>query len=135
MNVFREADMIIGENYLHRWYIIPRNQFFNIYLHKFYHSDDDRALHDHPWGSVSFLLKGVLKEHLKQGEVRLISRFLPIFRSAKTAHRLELCSEVAITIFITGSKTRNWGFHCPNGWIPWQQFTDPSGTKIGKGCE
>lgn len=35
-------DIIIGENgddYLHRWYVIPRNRFFNIYLHYFLRSD------------------------------------------------------------------------------------------------
>ena len=42
---------VIGKNYLSRWHIIPRNRYFNIYLHKFVGSDDDRALHDHPWRS------------------------------------------------------------------------------------
>ncbi len=27
--------------YLQRWWVIPRNRWFNIYLHKFQHSDDD----------------------------------------------------------------------------------------------
>ena len=40
--------MVIGgaeDPYLLRWYLIPRNPFVNVYLHKFLRSDDDRALH------------------------------------------------------------------------------------------
>ena len=48
----REPDFIIGGHeapYLRRHWLIPRNRFFNIYVHEFLRSDDDRALHDHPW--------------------------------------------------------------------------------------
>jgi hypothetical protein len=49
---------------MRRWWVIPRNKFFNIYLHHFLHSDDDRALHDHPWWNVSILLRsGSYVEH------------------------------------------------------------------------
>ena len=49
----RHPDFIVGGKdnpYLLRWFVIPRNPVFNIYLHRFLRSDDDRALHDHPWG-------------------------------------------------------------------------------------
>lgn len=49
--------------YLTRWHIIPRNPWFNIYLHYFEHGDDDRALHDHPWRSASLILDGRYIEH------------------------------------------------------------------------
>ena len=48
----RKPDFIIGGHdapYLLRWWLIPRNRFFNVYVHQFLRSDDDRALHDHPW--------------------------------------------------------------------------------------
>ena len=130
----RPPDLIIGDNYMLRWYVLPRNTFFNIYLHCFLADDDDRALHDHPWWSVSFLLRGTLLEHLEHGKTRTPSLLLPIFRSAEFAHRLELKSANAWTIFITGSVVRNWGFHCQNGWIPWREFTDPTGNNVGSGC-
>lgn len=64
----RKPDVYIpnrdGTPYLLRWWIIPRNRFFNIYLHKFLGSDDDRALHDHPWASCSIILKGGYLEHI-----------------------------------------------------------------------
>lgn len=64
----RWPDMVIGDNdnpYLLRWYVIPRNRIFNIYLHKFVRSDDDRALHDHPWSwNMSLIIKGIYIEHI-----------------------------------------------------------------------
>lgn len=133
-SVVRAPDLVIGEKYLCRWYVLPRNRFFNIYLHKFLASDDDRALHDHPWYSVSFLLKGELLEHnLKHA--RTIPRFLPVVRSAKFAHRLELVKGPVWTLFITGPTMREWGFFCAHGWRHWTQFTTKEGNKIGKGCD
>src|ERR1700761_448041 len=62
----RRADVLIGkpgDTYMRRWWVIPRNRFFNIYLHNFLRSDDDRALHDHPWVNMSILLWGRYIEH------------------------------------------------------------------------
>ena len=63
-----------GSEYLVRRYLLPRNKFLNIYLHKFLGSDDDRALHDHPWYSISCVLKGRLIEHRPDGSTREIRR-------------------------------------------------------------
>lgn len=40
------------------------------------------------------------------------------------------------TLFITARYKREWGFHCPKGWVPWRKFTDPStgGNTVGAGC-
>lgn len=130
----RNPDQIVGTHYLHRWYLIPHNRLCNIYLHRYIGSDDDRALHDHPWFSLSFLLEGRLKEFTPNG-TRIIRRFFPVFRSARFAHRLELLEGPALTLFITGPKLRSWGFLCPNGWTHWRQFTDESGNQVGAGCE
>lgn len=129
----RNPDKIINGKYLKRWHIIPRNRFFNIYLHCFGDSDDDRALHDHPWWSLSILLKGEMIEHSLKGR-RHLPRFIPVIRSAKFAHRLELIKGPTWTIFITGPVIREWGFLCPNGWRHWREFTTPEGENIGPGC-
>jgi len=128
-----QPDRIIGGDYLHRWYIIPHNRVFNIYLHRFGRSDDDRALHDHPWYSVSFLLQGELLEHYLNG-CRHIPHFLPVFRTAKFAHRLELVKGPVWTIFITGPRVRSWGFYCSNGWRHWRDFTTTDESQVEKGC-
>jgi hypothetical protein len=139
---------IIGNDpdnpYMLRWYLIPRNKYFNLYLHKFLRSDDDRALHDHPWWFISFILKGSYRE-LTENKVYHRNRFSFAFRKAEHKHRVILYT-VHNTVFysqfipvwtvvLTGSKVRNWGFWCPKGFVPWQEFTDPKDSGIaGKGC-
>ena len=125
----REPDRVINKDYLKRWYIIPRNRWFNVYLHEFNRSDDDRAFHDHPWYSCSFLVSGEMKEHSYKG-IRLLYKFLPVFRTAKFAHRLELVKGPVTTLFITGPVQRSWGFHADNGWIPWEEFVTYEGEPI-----
>lgn len=62
----RAPDVVIGgqdDPYLLRWWLLPRNPVFNVYLHCFKRSDDDRALHDHPWlFNLSWLLRGQYRE-------------------------------------------------------------------------
>lgn len=63
----RPPDFVVGkpdDPYLLRWWVIPRNRWFNIYLHVFMRSDDAEALHDHPWWNISFLLDGTYTEHI-----------------------------------------------------------------------
>jgi len=125
----RQPDfVVIGQGtesmpYLQRWWLIPRNRWFNIYLHKFQHSDDDRAQHDHPWASLSFCLKGKMIEH-HWARKRRIKRFVPYFRSPRFAHRLELVEGPVWTLFFTGPKVREWGFYMQPGswWVHWATF-------------
>lgn len=133
-----KPDVVIGQDYLFRWYLLPKNDYFNIYLHCFGRSDDDRALHDHPWNSVSILLKGSYVEHFK--DRYWIRRPGQIFgRRATTAHRIELITPTVWSLFITTKKVREWGFHCPKGWVHWKDFTnfseDGDSTSIGRGCD
>ena len=126
--------------YLSRWYIIPRNNWFNIYLHKFTRSDDDRALHDHPWWNVSVILKGWYWEIISNNPELLIPRVRGniVFRKATQLHRIELPVEgyPVWTLFITGPRIREWGFQCPQGWIPWYEFVDPNNPDLpGRGCD
>lgn len=136
-------------DYLHRWWRVSRSRWRgNIYIHKFLHSDDDRALHDHPWANASILLEGNYIEHTPRGEFMREEGFVYV-RRASQAHRVELLKEVpwakdagkersCVTMFITGPKVRDWGFLCPNGWRYWQDFVKPMGdgvTGIGRGCD
>lgn len=149
----RTPDIAIGGRerpYMLRWWIIPKNPFFNIYLHNILRSDDDRALHDHPWFNCSIVLSGGFFEVTpmgrfwrKPGAIR--------FRSAWSLHRLELALDPsnvipdsngdyaprpAWTLFVTGPVLRQWGFRCPHGWISSRNFakaTDPG--EIGRGCD
>lgn len=142
----RPADVVIGGDnpYLNRWFFIPRNRFFNIYLHQFCRDDDDRALHDHPWPSLSLCLGGPLGEVYRRRDGTEVERWFAfgdiVYRSSRFAHRLLCPRPGAMTLFVTGPRLRAWGFHCdpPVGWRHWKEFTAPSaGYKsgaIGKGC-
>ncbi|GBQ69758.1 hypothetical protein AA103196_2302 [Ameyamaea chiangmaiensis NBRC 103196] len=148
----RPPDFVIGDPeapYLLRWYLIPRNRWFNVYLHKFLRSDEDRALHDHPWWWVSLILRGRYLEHTPS-DTFLRRAWRPRWGRATALHRVELfrarvCTtvrtpdqngicrtrhsfsdarsmEAVWTIFITGPRVREWGFACPNGWRHWRDF-------------
>lgn len=140
--VYRPADFIIGSPdnpYMLRWYILPRNHWFNIYLHKIVRSDDDRALHDHPWASVSILLRGRYVEVTQGNSCQYWNRYQAgnfIYRSSNYSHRLEVFEgEHCWTLFITGPKVRTWGFYCPRGWVPWHEFVDHTDHgNVGRGC-
>lgn len=146
----RAPDFVIGGHerpYLLRWFVIPRNPFFNVYLHEFRRSDDDRALHDHPWiFNASWILRGKYIEHtIKAGGLlfrthRQTGDFK--LRFGKAPHRVELINEngeplSCWTLFITGPRVREWGFYCmERGWIHWKKFTatnDPG--DVGAGCD
>lgn len=144
--MIRPPDRIIGDPdapYLLRWHVIPRNKWFNIYLHRFCRSDDDRAQHDHPWVNVSILLRGRYREHRLGRPTRLRRPGLPIFRRPTATHRIELLraatgqEQPVWTLFVTGPVVREWGFHCPQGWRHWTEFASKSdrGNTIGKGCD
>jgi len=132
----RAPDFVIGpadNPYLLRWWLIPRNPTFNVYYHCVLRDDDDRALHDHPWPSFSLMVKGKLREITEDGP-RLIEAGGCVYRSPDMAHRLELVDEPAETLFITGPRIRDWGFHCPKGWVHWKDFVAENPGEIGRGC-
>lgn len=142
----RPADFVIGGRsnaYLERWWVITRNPVFNVYLHRFWRSDDDRALHDHPWLNLSLVLAGGYYEQtIAAGGVSTLKWRPPgsaVLRAPWAAHRLELPDELrgrTVTLFVTGPKLREWGFHCRiAGWVLWRDFvaSDDPGA-IGAGC-
>ncbi len=134
----RAPDFIVGGKdnpYLLRWWIIPRNPIFNIYLHLFMRSDDDRALHDHPWlFNLSWLIEGWYTEHTKRG-ARVLQQGRVKLRLGPAPHRIELTHGACFTLFVTGPRVREWGFLCSKGWIPWFEFvSDTDRGSVGRGC-
>lgn len=141
----RPPDFVIGGEerpYLRRWWVIPRNPVFNVYLHEFLRSDDDRALHDHPWANVSVLLRGEYVEHVPEGARPRRAGDVVVRLLGSMRHRIELVRDRAgaeracWTLFITGPRYRAWGFACEHGWVHWKDFTAPRDRgAIGRGCD
>lgn len=138
----RQPDFVIGgieAPYLRRHWLIPRNPVFNIYVHEFLRSDDDRALHTHPWlFNCSWLLDGNYREWFRWlGMLNFSDRSVGDlkFRWGRAAHRVELTTGTCWTLFITGPRIRPWGFLCPQGFVHWEDFTDARDKgAVGKGC-
>lgn len=125
-----------GKIYLKRWHILRDYGKQNIYLHEFVGNDNDEALHNHPWQSCSIVLKGQYKEFLRKKldentyqEYDIIrSEGDVIFRNAEDYHRIELIdNQPSFTLFITGEKTNEWGFLCPQGFTHWERFEKNNG--------
>ncbi len=68
------------------------------------------------------------------------------YATIEQMHEWALCKMVLPPDFVVGEAhnpylerwwivPRNRGFHCPNGWVPWQEFTaGENGELVGKGC-
>lgn len=126
--------------YMLRWWIWRWRKLTSGYLNNVLRSDDDRALHDHPWINCSLVLLGGYWEHMPDGPVfpgvpyktKRVWRGPGSFvfrRKATYLHRLELDPERAkqetISLFITGPATRRWGFMDPeHGWIDARDWED-----------
>lgn len=140
--------------YLRRWWLVPRGNDVNVYLHQMI-LDDDAVLHDHPYRSMSLMLTGGLTERYQEvpgnfgGPVltRRVNRGDIVARSERLAHQLLVDEDArgrVWTIFVTGPRLREWGFWCPHGWRKWSDYVavnqDPSvrhggGTSgVGIGC-
>lgn len=177
----RQPDFEIGpegDRYMLRWHLTPWSTFDrrvlpktwregfkrklpSIYAHKFLHDDEDRALHDHPWASCSFLLKGNywevmfyplaperIAQYVDAGKARPTVKIFRAegtmtFRGAEEAHRIVLergadreTPKQVVSLFITGFRVRDWGFICPKGFRHWKTFVgDRDRGSVGRGCE
>lgn len=146
----RPPNYIIGmadSPYMLRWWVIPRNRFFNVYLHNIKRDDVDYALHDHPWMNLSIVLRGGYYEVMPESQPSP-SRPQPptrgvyrspgsmVLRRATTAHRLMVSNADDVwSLFITGPVRRQWGFWCPKGWKSYLEVTQRTDNlSEPKGC-
>lgn len=167
MKLSLKPDLVIrrgDENsdiYMRRWWILPRNKLFNVYLHHFLASDEPKVLHNHPWSWVSLIISGGYWEHLKEG-VFWRKSWRPRFGNPETFHRVELdrilvarkntpevIAETGLshtvtshekpvwTLFVTGRKRSIWGFDCgKKGFVPYTEYVvkNKDGDSVDKGC-
>jgi hypothetical protein len=132
------------EPYLHRWYLL-RTKRVAIFIHRFIRSDEDRALHDHPW---DFLVIPIWRGYIEHNERPCDcwhctcqnpsgprphfnranqTRVLPFvhtrFRRGTYRHRVELIGgKPSWSIFVRFKEWRTWGFWLPTGFIQWNQW-------------
>jgi len=144
----RQPDEFIGGQerpLIERWHIFRKSRLKfleNVYLHRICRSDDDRALHDHPWWNISIVLSGGYYEVMPDIALGYADGWWRgthqkwrgpgsiVFRSSEAMHRIEMPEHPPTetwTLFITGRKSKEWGFFCPKGFVHWTLFGE-------KGC-
>lgn len=110
-----------GSPYLLRRYLVRllRQWVPGLFLHKFYRSDADRELHNHPWSwAAAFVLTGGYVEERKDGRnapvvKRTVRPFTVNVIRRDTFHRVQLLDEErgAYTLFLAGRRQKGgWGF-------------------------
>ena len=99
---------------LTRYYLILTRR-GAVYLHHLHASDEDRALHDHPWSFVTWLIGGGYYEHTPAGRCWR-RRFSVLWRPAEYRHRLVL-TRPTWTLVVRFRRRRAWGFWLPSGWL------------------
>lgn len=126
----RRTPYVHLEGYMERYWLF-RTPWLSCRLHVILASDDDRALHDHPWHYATVVLRGGYVEVRPRGPLTRvgIGRVLDVertwiapgrvlFRRAESLHRLEVPrGQTCLTLFFHGPRRRTWGFLTPRGWM------------------
>ena len=104
-------DVIHNEDqpYLERWIVWCG---VTLRLHRFLASDEDRAVHDHPWWfiTIPFASYGEFVEVDGEEIYRTVTPFRPHFRASHFRHRVEINKAPSWTLVVTGPKSNEWGF-------------------------
>jgi len=109
-----------------RWKIIACGV-AGIYIHKFTRSDYDRALHDHPWAFLTFILgPGYFEEHDQTPDRRKVTEWHGpgslLYRPALWRHRVILIEgKPTWSLVFVGYRQRAWGFWLEDGWCWWKK--------------
>lgn len=132
----KPCDLFVGAHKIERWILTERGKGPNCYIHRFHADDEDGALHDHRYDNVTAVLSVGYWEHFHvkplqvgaDGKYETV-RYLRtpgqlIRRSAAEPHRITVLGgeAEAVTMFFCGPEIRDWGFHCPSGWVDWRTF-------------
>jgi len=142
---------IKGVLYMRRWRFFP-DWLPGARVHNILQSDDDRALHDHPFSFLTIILRGGYYEYLADGSKTWHGPGSILWRPAVTAHRVELktlcdperaggpcdpdvCALQPAWTFVFRSRYfREWGFHTKAGWVHNRQFVQKrEGNHIDQG--
>lgn len=113
-DIFNQID---GSLYLKRVYLLPA-----VYLHMIAQADSDRHLHDHPWAwAWSLILRGgYVEERPWAADAegwpwrRLVPGDTNLLRS-HNYHRIVTVEPNTWTLFVTGPRTKSWGFLTAKG--------------------
>jgi hypothetical protein len=136
-----------GEKYLLRVYIKQPGKYLpGIFLHRFYSSDKDEHLHNHPWKKAwSLILTGkYLEERLSHkksntNKVVELSLYGPLrvnYIDDEIFHRIRLIhpedKKPVWTLFFSKERHQTWGFWDSrrSKFIPWNEYVSSHGNYV-----
>lgn len=93
--------------YVFRWRF--ETPWFSVRVHHWLGPDDDRALHDHPWPFLTFVVRGGYDD-VNQSGCDVFRAPAVRFRPALHRHTVHPHSDGAWTVLFTGRISRAWGF-------------------------
>lgn len=116
--------------YITRLHLV-KTPFGALMVHFLNGPDPEPDLHDHPVTFLSCILSGGYWELRKRDRSTWyppdkIYRWLFNFIRASIydQHRIIWVAPHTVTFCIVGPKTRDWGFHTPDGWVYWKDYNE-----------
>lgn len=108
----------VASEYIVRLHLL-KTPWFAICLHWIRKADPEPFHHDHPVTFFSLVLRGWYREHRAWGSQ--LNRWWNWIR-ATDIHSITECDPDTLTLCLMGPKTREWGFHTPQGWVYWKDY-------------
>lgn len=129
------------DGYMERYWLYksgacePNHTSVGVRIHRILRSDSDRHFHDHPWPSISIVLRGGYWEVMPESQSQ--EPFLDpyrwrriwrgpgaiVFRRAHHRHRIEIPEgQDSWSMFIMGRYAKHWGFYTARGFIYWRTY-------------
>lgn len=111
---------LVDSEYIIRLHLI-KTPWFAICLHWLMKPDPEPYDHDHPVSLLSIILHGWYREQSNKGIVK--HRWYNFIRATPAfTHTIVEVAPKTLTLAIMGPKTREWGYHTPNGWVYWKTY-------------
>lgn len=143
LKLYERSDIEMnGSVYMRRWRFLP-DWMPGFRIHEIMRSDEDRELHNHPFGFISIILRGGYREFTENGGSRWYGPGSVVVRPANTFHRIELktynvlvdrehgastykrAERPALTLVFRTRYFQQWGFKMDDGsFVHWKDFTE-----------
>jgi hypothetical protein len=114
----------VDSEYITRLHLI-KTPWFAICLHWINKPDPEPYLHDHPVSFLSLILRGGYSEMRRVGARTFYNtnRWWNWIRASQNdRHTICDVKPRTLTLCFMGPKTREWGFHQPEGWVYWKDY-------------
>lgn len=114
-------------NYITRLHLL-KTPWFAVCLHWINGPDEEPYYHDHPVSFLSLILRGWYYEfrELRWQDCSGKRRWWNFIRASKADRHIIAVVPPggALTLCFMGPKTREWGFHLGEEWVPWRTYND-----------